>query len=114
MRYPIWIIICSMFVSVTDAWAGDFQQNHPRRAEVNQRVRNQNQRIRQGVASGKLTTAQAQQLHSADASVKANERADVKANGGYLTKSEQQGFNQQLNANSKAIYGAKNPAPGGN
>ena len=40
----------------------DFKEKHPRRAEVNKRVRNQDKRIQEGLASGKLTPAQAKQL----------------------------------------------------
>lgn len=87
-----------------------FAEKHPRRAEVNKRARNQNRRINQGVKSGTLTTAQAQQLKANDASIKAQERADVKANGGYITKDQQKQLNQEENANSKMIYDEKHPA----
>ena len=90
--------------------AGTFAKKHPRRAEVNRRVRNQNKRINQGVKSGELTSAQAQQLKANDAAIKSQERADVKANGGYLTKPEQKQLNQEENANSKLIKDEKHPA----
>jgi len=89
---------------------GKFAKNHPRRNQVNQRVRNQRGRINQGVASGKLTQQQAHQLRSNDNAIKAQEHADVRANGGSLTPAEQKQFNQEENANSKMIYDEKHPA----
>ena len=94
----------------TAATPGQFAKNHPRRAEVNRRFRRQNRRINQGVKKGELTPQQAQQLKANDASIKAQERADVKANGGYLTKPEQRQLNQEENANSKLIRDEKHPA----
>jgi len=93
----------------TPATPGQFAKEHPRRAQVNHRVRNQNKRINQGVKSGELTTAQAQQLKANDKAIKAQERSDVKANGGYLTKNQQKQLNQEENANSKLIADEKHP-----
>lgn len=89
---------------------GQFAKNHPRRNEVNKRVKNQRARINQGVKNGTLTQQQAQQLKANDRAIKAQEHADVKANGGYLTKPEQKQLNQEENANSKLIYDEKHPA----
>jgi len=89
---------------------GQFAKNHPRRNEVNKRVKNQRKRINQDVKSGKLTTQQAQQLKANDAAIKQQEHADVKANGGYITKGEQKQLNQEENANSKMIYDEAHPA----
>jgi hypothetical protein len=79
-------------------------EEHPRIGEVNQRVDNQEKRIDQGVKDGQLTPAEAQQLRSEEAGIKGEEKAEVKANGGYLTKTEQNQLNQQLNQDSKQIY----------
>jgi hypothetical protein len=89
---------------------GKFAKRHPRRNQVNKRVKNQRARINQGLKNGTLTQQQAQQLRSNDAAIKAQEHADVKANGGYLTKQEQGQINQEENANSKLIYDEKHPA----
>jgi hypothetical protein len=89
---------------------GQFAVNHPRRNEVNKRVKNQRRRINQDVKSGKLTTQQAQQLKANDLAIKQQEHADVKANGGYLTKGEQKQLNQEENANSKLIHDEAHPA----
>jgi hypothetical protein len=90
---------------------GQFAKKHPRRNQVNKRVRNQRARINQGLKNGTLTQQQAAQLRANDNAIKAQEHADVKANGGYLTKGEQKQLNQELNANSKLIYDEKHPAP---
>jgi hypothetical protein len=85
----------------------EFKDKHPRRAEVNARIRNEDRRIEQGEKSGALTPAEAKQLEGEVAGVKAQERAEVKANGGYLTKTEQKQLNQELNQDSKQIYDEK-------
>jgi hypothetical protein len=87
----------------------NFAKKHPRRREVNKRVRNQRARINQGLKNGTLTQQQSQQLRANDNAIKAQEHADVKANGGYLTKPEQKQLNQEENANSKLIYDEKHP-----
>ena len=87
-----------------------FKKKHPRRGQVNQRVKNQRNRINQGVKNGTLTQQQAHQLRANDNAIKQQEHADVKANGGYLTGAEQKQFNQEENANSKIIYDEKHPA----
>ena len=86
------------------ASAQTFDQTHPRRAEVNGRLANQNARINQGVRDGQLTRAQARQLHADDRAIRAEERADAAVHGGHITKGEQRQINRQENANSRAIY----------
>ena len=89
---------------------GQFAKKHPRRNEVNKRVKNQRSRINKDEASGKLTPQQAQTLKANDKDIKQQEHADVKANGGYLTKGEQKQFNQEEGANSKLIDDEAHPA----
>jgi hypothetical protein len=88
---------------------GQFAKKHPRRNEVNKRVKNQRKRINQDVKKGDLTQQQASQLKANDAAIKQQEHADVKANGGYLTKPEQRQLNQEENANSKLIHDEAHP-----
>ena len=88
---------------------GKFAVEHPRRNEVNTRIDNQRARINQGVKSGELTKQQAQQLRANDRAIKQQEHADVKANGGYLTRSEQNQLNKEENANSTLIHDEKHP-----
>jgi hypothetical protein len=49
-------------------------------------------------------------LRANDRAIKAQEHAEVKANGGHLTKAEQRQLNQEENANSKLIHDEKHPA----
>jgi hypothetical protein len=87
-----------------------FAQQHPRRNQVNKRVRNQRARINQGVRSGEISKGQAHQLRANDNAIKSQEHADVKANGGSLTKPEQKQINQEENANSALVHDEKHPA----
>ena len=87
-----------------------FATQHPRRNEVNERVDNQRARINEGVRDGKITKGQAAQLRANDRAIKAQEHAEVKANGGYLTKGEQRQLNQEENANSALVHDEKHPA----
>jgi len=90
--------------------ANQFAKDHPRRNEVNHRDREQLARVAEGLKSGKLTPTQAKQILSNDRSIKQQEHADVKANGGFLTKSQQRQINQEENANSRLIHNDTHPA----
>jgi hypothetical protein len=85
--------------------AGDrrFDHRHPRRDQVLDRTQRQNHRITHEVREGDLTHAQAHALRLDDRSVRHEQRADARANGGYITRREQKHLNRQLNANSKLI-----------
>ncbi|MDE2317188.1 MAG: hypothetical protein KGK06_12335 [Xanthomonadaceae bacterium] len=80
-----------------------FEHKHPRRDQVVDRTQRQNRRITNQVREGELTHAQAHALRTSDRSVAQQQRADAKANGGYITKTQQKALNQELNANSKQI-----------
>ncbi len=92
------------------AQAQSFDATHPRRAEVNGRLGEQNARIRAGVADGQLNRRQARQLHADDHSIRTEERADASVNGGHITRGEQRQINRQQNANSRAIAGERHPS----
>jgi hypothetical protein len=99
-------LIC--LLSLRNSYADEnWKKKHPRRAEVNKRLNNQNKRINQGVKSGKLTEQQAQQLKQEDNQIRQEERAMAAQNGGHITKAEQKSLNQQENAVSKEIYQEK-------
>jgi len=87
----------------TAAQADTWQQNHPRRAEVNARLANQNRRINADVRNGTLTHSQAHALHRDDHAIRQEERDMARQNGGHITKTEQRALNQQENANSRDI-----------
>jgi len=80
-----------------------WQQNHPRREQVNDRLANQNKRIDAKVADGQMSQSQAAKLHKADHQIRQEERDMASQNGGHITKQEQKTLNQQENRNSKKI-----------
>jgi hypothetical protein len=85
------------------AQADTWQQNHPRRAEVNSRLANQNRRIHADVRNGTMTHSQARAMHRDDHAVRQEERDMARQNGGHITKTEQHALNQQENAVSHDI-----------
>ena len=88
-----------------------WQKEHPRRTEVNKRLKRQNKRIRQGEKSGQISQQQAQQLHKEDRQIRQEERDMAAQNGGHITKQEQKALNRQENRESRKIYNEKHPAP---
>src|SRR5580693_2843481 len=91
------------FGAATTASATTWAGSHPRRAEVNGRLANQNKRIHTEVKEGDLTKAQAQDLHAEDKGIRADERYDASKDGGHITKAEDQSLNQEENGVSKQI-----------
>jgi TolA-binding protein len=87
----------------TSAKAGPWANNHPRRAEVNGRLENQNRRINREYREGEINKAQAQQLHQKDHQIRQEERDMASQNGGHITKQEQNTLNQQENGVSRQI-----------
>jgi hypothetical protein len=89
---------------VTGAMAEtNWERNHPRRDQVNDRLQNQNQRIKQEVREGEISKGQANQLHREDHAIRQEERTMSKFNNGHITPAEQRSLNQQENAVSKQI-----------
>jgi len=80
---------------------------HPRVNQVDNRLENQQDRIKQGLKNGTLTNQEAHQLYRKDQRIATQERKDMAANGGHLTKQEQKQMNKELNHNSKKIYKEK-------
>ena len=96
------LIASSTCVSAADtdtAW----QKEHPRREQVNNRLANQNKRIKTEVKEGEVTKSQAANLHAQDHQIRQEERAMASQNGGHITKTEQKALNQQENQISKQI-----------
>ena len=87
----------------TSAMAGHWANSHPRRAEVNGRLGNQNQRIDRKEKEGDITKGQAQELHHEDHQIRQEERDMASQNGGHITKQEQKTLNQQENGVSSQI-----------
>jgi hypothetical protein len=85
------------------ASASTWAQNHPRRAEVNQRLANQNHRINRELREGEITRGQAHALHAQDHAIRSEERFMASQRGGHITGAEQRALNQQENAVSHNI-----------
>lgn len=80
-----------------------WEQSHPRRDQVNDRLANQNRRIRTEVAEGEMSKGEAAKLHREDRQIRGEERAMARQNNGHITKQEQRTLNQQENAVSRQI-----------
>jgi CRISPR/Cas system-associated endoribonuclease Cas2 len=80
-----------------------WQKDHPRRAEVNHRLANQNKRIHNEVKEGDITKGQARQMHREDHQIRQEERDMAAQNGGAITRQEQRTLNQQENQVSRQI-----------
>ena len=80
-----------------------WDKDHPRRAEVNSRLNNQNARTDNKVADGKMSKAEAAKIHGEDHSIRKEEKRDAAANGGHITKAEKKHINHQENKVSHQI-----------
>lgn len=103
------VVIASLLVLVAGASFAQvpaetkFDKTHPRRAEVNHRLANQDRRIHHEVKEGEMTKAQAAKLHREDRSIRKEERIMASQNGGHITRQEQRTLNQQENKVSAQI-----------
>jgi hypothetical protein len=78
--------------------------------EVNQRDRNQQKRIGEGLENGSLTAGEAAKLEHKESKLNAEQRDMREDNGGRLTASEKAKVNRQQNRLSKQIYNKKHNA----
>jgi hypothetical protein len=78
--------------------------HHTARVEVNSRLANQNRRIDQNLASGRITQAQARRLHAEDRRIASAEGTDAHLDKSHLTPAERRSLNQNENAVSQQIY----------
>lgn len=76
-------------------------------SEVGRRQENQQDRIANGIRSGKLNARQTANLEKGESAVNQEVRTDRKLNGGKLTGAERQQVNRQQNHLSGKIYKAK-------
>ena len=89
--------------SAADTSDTAWQKAHPRREQVNERLKHQNARIKTEVKEGELTKAQGAALHKEDHQIRTEERLMASQNHGHITKQEQKTLNAQENAVSKQI-----------
>ena len=78
--------------------------------EINQRQRNQQKRIGEGVENGSLTPAETARLEKQEAAIHHEVKTERKANGGKLTPQERRQVNRQQNRESRRIYHQKHDA----
>jgi hypothetical protein len=91
-------------VSVVSASAEtQWERNHPRRDQVNDRLANQNRRINDEVREGEISRGEAWRLHQEDRTIRGEERTMARFNNGHITRAEQRALNQQENVVSGQI-----------
>jgi Ulp1 family protease len=99
------ILMLGLFITNSSfAAGGHWAQNHPRRAEVNGRLANQNSRIDRKESDGRMSPGEANKLHREDHQVRQEERDMASQNHGHITKQEQQTLNSQENKISRQIH----------
>ncbi len=97
------LVAAPVFAQTTTTNETQWQKDHPRRTEVNDRLKNQNKRITNEVKDGQISKAQAQNLRANDKTIHGEEKAMASQDNGHITKTDQKALNQQLNQNSAAI-----------
>ena len=95
--------LIAVSIGLAGSASADWAQNHPRRAQVNDRLANQNRRINREFREGEISRGQARQLHQQDRAVRREERFVASQRGGHITPAEQRSLNQQENTISREI-----------
>jgi len=90
--------------NTSGAGAGQVDPGHPRVNQVNGRETNQQNRIANGVKNGQLTPGQTANLERGEQRLQNNEKKDMAADNGHLTKQDQRQLNHEANHMSKKIY----------
>jgi uncharacterized lipoprotein YajG len=93
--------------NTSGAGAGQVDPGHPRVNQVNGRETNQQNRIANGIKNGQLTPGQASRLEKGEQRLQNNEKKDMAADNGHLTKQDQRQLNREANHMSKRIYNDK-------
>lgn len=90
--------------NTSGAGPGQVDPGHPRVNQVNARETNQQNRIANGVKNGTLTPRQTAHLENREAHIQNQQKRDMAAHNGHLTKAEQNKLNREQNHVSKQIY----------
>ena len=102
--FAVVVVFVVLLSGMAPAYAeSNWAKEHPRRHQVNKRLKNQNHRINEKVKNGEMTKAEAKKLHKEDRNIRQEERLMAKQNGGHITKQEQRTLNQQENQVSREI-----------
>jgi hypothetical protein len=72
-----------------------WQAQHPRRAQVDTRLRTQDARIDEELRTGQITPARAARLHEADQRIRAHEQHMAAMHGGHITADDQARLNAE-------------------
>jgi hypothetical protein len=96
--------------NTSGAGAGQYDPGHPRVNQVNSRETNQQNRIANGVKNGQLKPGQTARLERGEQRLQNNEKKDMAADNGHLTKQDQRQLNREANHMSKRIYADKHSA----
>jgi predicted nucleic acid-binding Zn-ribbon protein len=88
------IALALVFSTSVPSYAGQFAKNHPRRAQVLNRANHEAARINtnRGHLNGHYN-----QLSKEDNHIRRQEQRDARANGGHITKQEQNKLNHEEN-----------------
>ena len=99
------VCVLSAVLLASGAFAEESQwaKEHPRRTQVNKRLKNQNKRIKKEVREGEMSKAEARDLHKQDRTIRKEARTMARQDGGHITKQEQKALNQQENGVSREI-----------
>ena len=109
MKKLIVALTALFFVGATGlALAQDANGKNPAMSPKARLVR-QHKRIKQGVKNGTITKAQHKQLAQEGKIINKERKADLKKDGGKLTKADRKNLEAQENLRSKQIYQDKHP-----
>lgn|SRR5262249_26066826 len=97
-------MVGTLMVATPPVSANWFTRHHPRRAEVNHHEERQQERIAHGIRNGSISPQEAQQLESQERALRLQERNEVRANGGYLTKQQTRQLNHEEDMLSHEIH----------
>ena len=96
-------LFAAFLISVSGFAQSKYAKTHPRRAQVNNRLRNQNARTDNKVDKGKMSKAEATRIHRQDHTIHREEKRDAAVNHGHITKAEKTHINHQENKVSHEI-----------
>ncbi len=94
--------------NTSGAGPGVHDPNHPRVNQINHREQNQQNRIANGIKNDKLTSQQTTNLERRETKLQNNEKKDMAADNGHLTKQNQRQLNHEANRVSGSIAKDKN------
>lgn len=97
------LLAASLLLAAQARAESEWQKEHPRREEVNQRLHHQDRRIHRELKEGKISRDEARKLHGEDRDIRQQEQDMAKLDHGHITKQEQKMLNQEENQVSQQI-----------